>query len=382
MDYTIHETISNRSGYVYAVNTNINGIDTYEGTNTAALASVLVSLPHAIDPADSLRQGGGKMYKLGKQTMQLWLVLAFAISTLVGCGATQTGNGGAGSTAVASNAMPSATLSAPSTASAPTTASTIAPTSAAQSSPVTDQASLIKALQVAGASVTVNGTIQQPFLQVPGTQVTVDGQDVQVFEYRDATTAQADAPKLAEVLAGKGTAMVNWVASPHAYQAGRLIALYIGDDAATLKQLQQVIGSPIAELQRPNIAPSAPSAATPAASPGAESLDAQGLIDTLRAKGLRVTPGDKVIQPFFSIEGRAYKVNDADVQVFEFPDAAGAQASIAKLSPEGSAPNAVIDWVGPPHFYQIGRVIVLYVGEDRTIIDVLTTILGPQRAGQ
>lgn len=324
------------------------------------------------------------MHKLGKQTMQLWLVLAFAISTLVACGAAQTGNSSAGSTPVASSTMPSATLLAPTVTSTSTPASTaaVAPPSAAQGSSVADQPSLIKALQNAGASVTVNGTVQQPFLQASGTQVRVDGQDVQVFEYSDAAAAQTDALKLADVLAGKGTTMVNWVASPHAYQAGRLLALYLGDDPQTLKRLQQVLGAPIAEQQHPQSTPSTMGAATPAASPITEALDAQGLVDGLQAKRLHVTPGDKVIQPFFSIEGRIYKVNSADVQVFEFPDAAGAQSSIAKLSPEGNPPNAVIDWVGPPHFYQAGRIVAIYVGEDRATIDALTAILGAQRAGQ
>lgn len=326
------------------------------------------------------------MQKLGKQMMQLWLVPIFVTSTLVACGVAQTGNGGAGSTPVASSAMPSATLPAPTIASTPastpTTASTAVLTSADQGSPVTDRAGLVKALQDTGASVTVNGMVQQPFLQALGTQVTVDGHDVQVFEYSDAAAAQADALKLADVLAGKGTTMVDWVAAPHGYRAGRLLALYIGDDPQTLKRLQQVLGAPIAEQQRPHSTSGTTSAATPAASSATQSLDENGLIHALQAKGLHVTPGDKVIQPFFSIEGRAYKVNDADVQVFEFPDAAGAQASIAKLSPEGNAPNAVIDWVGPPHFYQAGRIVALYVGEDRATVEALTAILGAQRVGQ
>ncbi len=321
------------------------------------------------------------MHMLGKQTMQLLLLLSLGASTLVACGVAQPGSSGGDPTASRPVATTSSAPSATASADSPTVASALpaAPTSAAQSGPVTDQASLINALQAAGASVAVKDSIQQPFLQVSGRQVTVDGEDVQVFEYSDTAAAHADALKLADVLAGKGTTMVNWVASPHAYQAGRLIALYIGDDVATLKQLQHVIGSPIAEQQRPQVPPSD---ATPAASPGIEPLDLQGLIDALQAKGLHVTPGDKIILPFFSIEGRVYKVNDADVQVFEFPDAAGAQSSIANLSPEGNPPNAVIDWVGPPHFYQADRVVVLYAGDDRTIIDALTAILGRQRAGK
>ena len=319
----------------------------------------------------------------GKHALLLLLVLAVAASLLVACGAAQSGSTGG----IATASHPNAELT-PSPARVSADVSTIvsaSPTAATTetgSGPVTDQASLVKALQAAGATVTLNGAIEQPFLHGAGTQVTVDGQDVQVFEYPTGAAAQTDAAKLADVLAGKGTTMVNWVATPHAYQAGRLVALYIGDDAVMLQRLRQVLGPPVAELQRPQIALSALADTTPAASPGSEPLDAQGLVDRLRAKGLRVTPGDKVIQPFFSIEGQVYKVNDADVQVFEFTDVAGAQSSMAQLSPEGNPTNVVIEWVGPPHFYQAGRVIALYVGSDRTVIDALTSILGPQRAGR
>lgn len=324
------------------------------------------------------------MDRLGKQMMQLLLVLALAVTTLAACGVAQTGTSGAGSTASASVATTPLAPSASPAARSQIAASAVpsAPTSTAQSDPVTDQASLLKALQTAGATVAVNGQVQQSFLQVPGTQVTVEGQDVQVFEYRDTAAAQAEATKLADVLAGKGTTMVSWVAAPHAYQAGRLLALYIGDDSATLQRLQQVLGAPIAEQQYLPTTASTPSSANPTASPGAEPLDLQSLIDALQAKGLHVTPGNKVIQPFFSIEGRAYKVNGADIQMFEFPEEAGAQSSMAKLNPDGNPPNTMIDWVGPPHFYQAGRVVALYVGDDQKIMDALTAILGPQRAGK
>ena len=55
-----------------------------------------------------------------------------------------------------------------------------------------------------------------------------------------------------DVLAGRGTTMITWVASPHVYRAGCVIVLYIGDDAATLKLLQETLGAPVAEQQLPS----------------------------------------------------------------------------------------------------------------------------------
>jgi hypothetical protein len=223
------------------------------------------------------------MHMLGKQTMHLLLVLVLAASTLVACGAAETGSGSGGPTASVPIAMTSSAPSATASGGSPTVTSVVPsePTSNAQSGPVIDQTGLIKALQAAGARVTVKEPVEQPFLQVSGRRVTVDGQDVQVFEYSDVAAAQPDARTLADILVGKGTTMVDWIASAHAYQAGRLIALYIGDDAGMLKQLQQVLGAPIAELQRPDMASDITSTAPPAARPAAESLDLQGLIDAL-----------------------------------------------------------------------------------------------------
>jgi hypothetical protein len=41
----------------------------------------------------------------------------------------------------------------------------------------------------------------------------------------------------------------------------------------------------------------------------------------------------------------------------------------------------MIDWIAPPHFYRAGRVLVLYVGEDEGITEVLTNTVGPQMTG-
>jgi hypothetical protein len=66
-----------------------------------------------------------------------------------------------------------------------------------------------------------------------------------VFEYSDAAAAEADAAKIAP----DGTIeaySVNWVASPHFYRMGRLIAIYLGDDPADLTAMQSVLGDPFA----------------------------------------------------------------------------------------------------------------------------------------
>jgi hypothetical protein len=110
--------------------------------------------------------------------------------------------------------------------------------------------------------------------------------------------------------------------------------------------------------------------------------DYVNLIDALRAKGATIEPNGDVSQPFFTIEGQVIQVNGQDVQVFEYPDEAAADADAALVAPGGSSVGTtMVSWVAPPHFYHAGRLILLYVGDDATTIDLLDTVLGSQFAG-
>jgi len=76
-------------------------------------------------------------------------------------------------------------------------------------------------------------------------------------------------------------------------------------------------------------------------------------------------------------------LNGEGVQVFEYPDAAQMEAQAVRISPTGAAVGtSLIHWVAPPHFFKRGSVLVLYVGEDRSVIEALEAALGGQFAGQ
>ena len=52
-------------------------------------------------------------------------------------------------------------------------------------------------------------------------------------------------------------------------------------------------------------------------------------------------------------------------------------------SPDGSSiETTMAKWIAPPHFYKADRIIVLYVGEEDSVIDVLDSVLGSQLAGR
>jgi hypothetical protein len=122
---------------------------------------------------------------------------------------------------------------------------------------------------------------------------------------------------------------------------------------------------------------------TPVVSHGGLVTDYVSLIDQLRAAGATVEPAGEVLQPFFSVKGQVIKVNGEDVQVFEYTDAAAAEAEATSVSPDGgSVGTSMVTWVAAPHFYKTGRLIVLYVGDNQTTIVALETALGPQFAGR
>ena len=130
----------------------------------------------------------------------------------------------------------------------------------------------------------------------------------------------------------------------------------------------------------------ATSPAAPTESPATESAsveDKAGLIVALQALGGTVETGDPVSQPFFTPEGSIIKVNGADVQVFEYESAEAMESEASQVSSDGgSIGTSMVSWMDAPHFYKTGKIIVLYVGSDTTVLELLEGVLGPQFAGR
>jgi hypothetical protein len=111
--------------------------------------------------------------------------------------------------------------------------------------------------------------------------------------------------------------------------------------------------------------------------------DQASLIEALRARGAAVEPGEPVEQIFFAVTGQIIAVNGEDVQVFEYDSAEAMQADAAQVASDGgSIGTNMVTWVATPHFYNAGRILVLYVGDDPEIIELLEGVLGPQFAGR
>jgi len=112
--------------------------------------------------------------------------------------------------------------------------------------PVSDYVSLIDSLQAAGATVDPAGDVTQPFFSVKGQVIKVNGEDVQVFEYSDEAAAEAEVMLVSPDGSSIGTSMVSWISPPHFYKAGKIIALYVGENSEAINFLEKVIGSQFA----------------------------------------------------------------------------------------------------------------------------------------
>jgi hypothetical protein len=107
---------------------------------------------------------------------------------------------------------------------------------------VDDFESLIDHLQAAGATVEAAGTVSQPFFTPQGQVITVNGQDAQVFEYESKTEAKVEADLVSPNGSSVGTSIMTWIATPHFYNSGRFIVLYVGNDDETIALLDVALG--------------------------------------------------------------------------------------------------------------------------------------------
>ena len=133
----------------------------------------------------------------------------------------------------------------------------------------------------------------------------------------------------------------------------------------------------------PTPVPTPPVPAPPTTSHGGPVKDYISLVDNLRGAGANVDPVGEVTQSFFSVNGFVIKINGADVQVFEYVDATTAETEAQLVSSDGSSVGtSMIGWVAPPHFYKKERLIVIYVGDDVDVINILVDVVGTQFAGR
>lgn len=117
--------------------------------------------------------------------------------------------------------------------------------------------------------------------------------------------------------------------------------------------------------------------AAPTEAPAAEVAIQGDLVAALRDSGATVEMGDLIEQVFFQVKGQIIRVNGVDVQVFEYADEAARAADSDQISADGTnIGTSMVTWVDQPNFWAQGRLIVLYVGSEAQIIELLQGVLG------
>jgi hypothetical protein len=107
------------------------------------------------------------------------------------------------------------------------------------------------------------------------------------------------------------------------------------------------------------------------------------LLEKLRLQRAQVKSSkERVRQPFFLVSGRIIQVNNEHIQVFEYSNPATAESQAKLVSPDGrTIGNSKPSWMATPHFFKSQKLIVIYIGDDKTVLKILQGALGDQFAG-
>ena len=103
----------------------------------------------------------------------------------------------------------------------------------------------------------------------------------------------------------------------------------------------------------------------------------------LKASDLPVADNGEMNQPFLTGTAKKITLGAFGLQIFEYPDTAAAATAAKTISSDGSQIGEVkTTWPAPPHFYNSGNLIVLYIGNNPTALWTLSQALGSQIAGR
>ncbi len=116
----------------------------------------------------------------------------------------------------------------------------------AAAAPVASVPALIDALRAAGFKVRSAGTLDQPFFSVPAQVFVVGEDDLQVYTFQSAADAENAAKKVSPTGGTIGTTAMHWMAPPHFFRRGRLIALHLGHSQKVLAEMKRLLGEPFA----------------------------------------------------------------------------------------------------------------------------------------
>ena len=123
-------------------------------------------------------------------------------------------------------------------------------------------------------------------------------------------------------------------------------------------------------------------------------IDYSRLLSSLHYYGASIRECERIgSRNFRDTRGRRVEVNGNSMEVYAFNSATAMEAEASAVSADGSlltrcnchwtciCRSEGFNWIGTPHFYKGGRIIVIYIGDDWWTISLLVKALGEQFAG-
>lgn len=106
-------------------------------------------------------------------------------------------------------------------------------------------------------------------------------------------------------------------------------------------------------------------------------LDYTAFVEELRGLGHTVEETGQIDAGLFNQQARTLRLNGQDLQVYQFSSAAAQQAAAATISANGyTVGTNNFFWISQPYFFARDRLIVLYLGVDEQMIELLASELG------
>lgn len=121
----------------------------------------------------------------------------------------------------------------------------------------------------------------------------------------------------------------------------------------------------------------------PGSAPEGSVNDYATLVSHLQARGALVIP-QPAPQTKFWDNATAYTIllNGEPVDVYQFNSTFDATVAAGQMSADGSQQRtgpfsmAEIDWIAPPHFFRVNRVIAMYIGRSDAALIPLRQVMG------
>jgi hypothetical protein len=105
-------------------------------------------------------------------------------------------------------------------------------------------------------------------------------------------------------------------------------------------------------------------------------------VEHLEKAGAKIKTITNGSNTFLKGEATAIKIDEEFINVYEYKSSDQMEADLKTIRSDGAiVGNAFVDWVSIPHIYKNGNMIVLYVGENKEIKDMIQKSVGNQFAG-